>query len=418
MAELNNNEHQVPSLVGQASFSVLGVAAQGAARFATTVFVGRIAGADVLAAFSSALAITMIAALVFPTGLGFAISRALSHVDAKNRRAQLVRMAILMLTPAAIFLALGAACVQWLVEPTNSVIVASVFALTLSYSAYVVTRSIQFSLGLGCRAAVWDVAAATISISGVVVLAAADMTSWLLMPMTIGFTLCVLQAIGAEWRSGHTPLEPAVRTSLVRSATWNSVSVVSTNALVQIVMVVVFAAGESSAAGLFAAALAIATATTMVAQALAQALLPRITWWTSVDRLSGLRTSVKTLSAIAGLCIAGYLILVLLAEPILVLIYGKSFSEATGILQALSIGMCVFSIAVLASALLIAVGRERLVTVGSTVGFVLGSLLGGIIATTEGLIMAALIAIVLASTLSCLIICAGVVWAVRTPQSA
>lgn len=401
------------SLVKQASFSVIGVAAQGGARFVTTIIVGRVVGVDALAGFSAALAITIIAALIFPTGLGFAVSRALSHASASERREHIVRASLTMLLSTALVLTAAAGLVQWAIEPSDLVTAFSVGALTFAYSAYVVTRSIQFALGLGQRAATWDVLAAVVSLGGVFVLAANGASSLLLVPMTIGFVACVAQAVLTEWTGGSAAVDLQIRGALIRSAAWNSASVVSTNALIQVAMVVVFVADISSTAGLFAAALAIATATTMAAQAVSQALLPRITRWTSIDQRSGYAAAIRALGALILLCILGYALLALLAEPILILVYGVPFIDATGMLQVLSIAMCLFSIGVLASAFLIAVGKERTVTIASGIGLVSGVLAGTLASITDGLITAALVSIVLSSFVSCIAVFTGVIRAVR-----
>lgn len=397
---MNNSNREIGGFVGHALYSMIGTGAQGAVRFAATVLVGRIAGLDVLAAFSSAMALTMIVALVYPTGAGIAAARLIAATPDPHDQRRQIRHVVARNAPAIAALALGAGIVDLVLFHSSVALTGSVMLLAFSYSMYVLTRAMQIAGGMIRRAAVWDAACALASFIGVAILATVGAVDVLLLPLALAYLLCAVQALGRPRSRSGTPLATGVIRRLQADSLWNSAGVVTANALPQVAMIGIYAVASPTEAGLFAAALAIATATTMAAQAVAQVLLPRVTAWVASARAGHARNALL-MSWLAT--VIGYLALGVLAEPVLATLFGVAFVPATGQLQVLSFAMAAFSIAALSNTVLIALHRERtLVGVGViALGFGVVVSVGLLLADEP--ILSGLVGITVASSVNALV---------------
>ena len=132
----------------------------------------------------------------------------------------------------------------------------------------------------------------------------------------------------------------------------------------------------------------------MLAQAVSQALIPRVTHWRHTEPDAGIALYRKTLTLIGGLMSCLFGIGIALAGPILRLAYGSQYSPARPALQFLLLAMLLFSWGVLGAAGLIGLRRERTVTLISLAG-----LAAGVLAGLVGLVMGGWLVAALAATL-------------------
>ncbi|TFC36642.1 hypothetical protein [Cryobacterium sp. TMT2-14] len=363
------------SLMSQAALSTLGVLAQGLSRFAYTVLIGRFMGPSELAEVSAWIALSLILSLLWPTGAGNAASHFLSHARALGyspvhalrliQRSFWISCLVILAIgiPVSIF-ALGA-------EPADA---AAIAALIVAYSGYILARGIEVGLGRITSTAVWDVISSALTMVLLIVVLAAQLPWALLWPLAIGYALFGLHSLRGAHR-GHDALNQEAVTApatIWKLISWNSLGLLASNGLIQFAMVYVFIVESPAQAGLFAAAMALATPASMLSQAVTQVLIPRFSEWAAVDPAAAL----KNYLGVFGVMFVGLGIVfgaVALASPLIVsIVFGAGYRAAGPIMALLLIGVFAFSIGLVATAFLLTTGRTMVATVASIAGLVTG----------------------------------------------
>ena len=241
------------NLSHQAAFSSLGVLTQGLSRFAYSIIVGRALGIEALAAVNSALALTMVVVLLWPTGLGNTAAQALATAQAQGRGIakvlQTVKRSFFVSAP---FIVMIAIVFEFAGTPNSWPFALSVVLLALSYSGYLVMRSMQMALGGASRAALWDTITGVASITGLVVVLVLGMPQWVLLPMALSFVAFAVQAVWfvEEALGGHGSRADFVQADFLRATGWNSASLIAANGIVQLAMIAVYMGASPGIAGI------------------------------------------------------------------------------------------------------------------------------------------------------------------------
>ncbi|MFN8044465.1 MAG: hypothetical protein U0Q08_00140 [Dermatophilaceae bacterium] len=329
----------------------LGLAVQGAARFAHTTWVGN-AAPDRLGTLSALLSVSVFLTLLGPASAGIAAGRfapAGAPLAAAHRR-ELVRWMLRLsvaLVPISVVVALT------LGGPTEVVLCA---VLVLTYAWYLFTRGALIGSGQVRRAAMLDIGTAVLTFAAVAAVIRGELWSWLLLPPAVGYAAFAVLAR----QPGPREELPAEQARLVRAfLVTNTVAQVATGALIPLTMLCVewFDGANSSA---FGAALALATPPNMIAQAMLLVLVPHFA--TIAAAYGGRvprRHAVAVLAASAALWIVLFGAMVALAPWLLELVYPGRFPEAATTLRVLLVVMAVASFAMTPVALLVGSGRER-----------------------------------------------------------
>lgn len=359
-------------------YSLVGVLAQGLARFAYTAIVARLLGASALADVNLALAVAILLSLLWPTAAGNAAAAFARGDDVRFERS-LLRGVLISLIPLA---AVGAA-VAGLVGGGAEAAVQTAMS-TVAWSAYIFGRGVFIGGGRFRTAAVWDVVTGIGAIGALFGFIALGWTSWILIPLIVGYLVFATVALATRNRA-HASLSAGdgSRVRLTHFIVWNSLALIATNGLMQGSMVVASAFDTPARAGQFAAALSLATPVSMVAQAVTQAMLPRFGRWSSLpetERLARVRRSTIVL----GVLMAGGSLLVALVVPwVLPLVYGVAFTPAVPLAQGLMVAVFAFSMSVFFAAYLATVGRARLSTGLTGIGSAVGVATMLVVAATE-----------------------------------
>jgi O-antigen/teichoic acid export membrane protein len=361
--------------MSQTSVSTAGVLVQGLSRFGYTILIGRFMGKEDLAHVSALLALALVFSLFWPTGAGNAASHFLASSRARGRspvpalrvigRSFWISMAVIVLV--------GVPCAVLVLDvPLSDGVVFAAFVV--AYSGYILSRGVEVGLGRFTRAALWDLISAA---SAILVLAAvliAHATTLLLWPLVISYSIFTVNT-ALRGHRGHSSLDPSPSFStatILRFSFVNSIGLLASNGLIQLSMVWVFALERTSDAGVFAAAMSLATPASMLSQAISQALIPRFSAWAAVDRSNVRRRYLQVLAVLTVFFVAVFGV-VWAASPLIIrIIYGEPYTSATPIMQLLLVGVCAFSIGLVANAFLITSGRALITTVISAVGFVFG----------------------------------------------
>jgi O-antigen/teichoic acid export membrane protein len=407
------------SLISHAALSTAGVLVQGLSRFAFTALIGRLMGASELAHVSAWLSLALILSLLWPTGAGNAASQFLASALARGDDPRPVLRAlessfwkscvvmVVVGVPVAIFLLRS--------DAADAVAVA---ALVVAYSGYIFTRGIQVGLGRLVDTSVWDLATALITWALVVPVFLADLDSLVLWPITIGYAIFGIRVL-ATAHGGHAatsavpvgvvarsdrhdgaPLDgttedgarhnsatqhgattdasvdvsaASVPTRLLwHTIRWNSLGLLASNGLIQFSMLFVFALFPPLVAGLYAAAMALATPASMLSQAISQVLLARFSHWAETEPATAHRRFLRVLGGMSALLTVVFALVAVASALLLQLVFGSDYSDAEAPLQVLLAAVLAFSITLVVNAYLQTVGRTAQATLASLAGLVVG----------------------------------------------
>ncbi|MCC4267051.1 lipopolysaccharide biosynthesis protein [Microbacterium schleiferi] len=380
--------------------STIGTIAQGASRFAYTVIVGRLLGADILAATNTAFAVSILLSLLGPTAAGNAAAAFGGTSQTGSQTAK--KLTAMMVWLGAALGAVALVTTQLLGgDGTAPLMVA---ALTISWSWYIFGRGVRFGMRQVPAVAVWDNVTGALSLVLLVAVILTHMTPLVLAPAVIGYGAFALASLVGARRAArrHDSEErPAPTQALAHFLIWSSLGLIATNGIMQVSMVFAAVFDSPARAGLFAAALSLATPLSMLAQAVTPALLPRFAQWSQLphaDRARSIRRATLTLTVLLG---AGAAVVIAVLPWALPIVFGQDFAGAVPLAQGLMVAVFGFSLSVFLSAYLAAIGRARISTlatgtsafvglmimIGASIG--LGGAVGAVIGTGSAMILSA-----------------------------
>lgn len=368
------------SLILHAGLSTAGVLVQGLSRFAVTALIGNVMGPAALAHVSAWLSLALILSLLWPTGAGNAASSFLSGALARGENPS-TALAVIQRSfwwSCLVMVGIGVP-VAVLALGANWVDAISVAALIVTYSAYIFLRGVQVGLGRILDTSLWDVISAAVTTVLLLVVLGFEASSLLLWPITLGYAVFCARMLATAHR-GHQHLETvplAERSEIWHVIRWNSVGVLASNGLIQFSMLFVFAAVPKTAAGLiaaglYAAAMSLATPASMLSQAITQVLLARFAAWQQADPLEARRNFFRVLAALSGLLAVIFAIVAVASGLILDIIYGQEYAGAVPIMQILLAAVFAFSITIVIGAYLITTGQTSHATKAALLGLVVG----------------------------------------------
>jgi len=361
--------------MSQAAISTVGVLAQGLARFAYTVLIGRFMGPQDLAHVSAWIALSLILSLLWPTGAGNAASHFLSHARALGHSPvyalRLIQRSFWISCAGMLAIGIPVSVIALGADAGDAIAIA---ALVVAYSGYILARGIEVGLGRITSAAIWDVISSATTMVLLVLVLAAHLSWALLWPLAIGYALFGIHSLrGAHL--GHEALLQENRVPparILKLISWNSVGLLASNGLIQFAMVFVFIVEPPLEAGLFAAAMSLATPASMLSQAVTQVLIPRFSEWAATDTASSRRRYLLVLAVmVLGLGIV-FGVVALLSPLVVSIIFGEAYRAAGPTMALLLIGVFAFSIGLVATAYLLTTGRTRVATYASVTGLVVG----------------------------------------------
>jgi len=373
-------------------------------------------GASELAHVSAWLSLALILSLLWPTGAGNAASQFLASALARgdDPRPVLRALGSSFWKSCVVMVVVGVPIAIFLLRSDAADAVA-VAALVVAYSGYIFTRGIQVGLGRLVDTSVWDLATALITWVLVVPVFLADLDSLVLWPITIGYAIFGIRVLATAHRGHPAPMPvsvgvhpddaaPGVVIPLGASATtgsgsgvtsgnatsetaavsavptrllwhtirWNSLGLLASNGLIQFSMLFVFAVFPPLVAGLYAAAMALATPASMLSQAISQVLLARFSHWAETEPATAHRRFLRVLGGMSALLTVVFALVAVASGLLLQLVFGSDYSDAEAPLQVLLAAVLAFSITLVVNAYLQTVGRTAQATLASLAGLVVG----------------------------------------------
>lgn len=333
------------------ALSSAGMAIQGLARFGYTLAIGRLAGAEALADASTLLSLAVWLSLVLPAPLGVAASRYFPVPSLAGSAAYQLNSWFWVSSLALSGLSFPIAV--WLVGDVVVSLTAAVLIFT--YSAYVYTRGAMMGEDRILRATLADLCSSLIAITALILVLVGGAQWVLLLPLAAGYGVFAV----ASWPRTRPDLGTAAERAVVRRFVRASMlSGLATGGLLPMTMIFVRAYDSAEQAGLFAAALSLATPASLVSQAVNQVLIPHFA--RMHDSPNEMRRSHRKLLAVTvALFAVVFGLLIALAQPILSIFYGVRFAGGTSAMQALLAVVFLISATCAPSAYLMAAGRQR-----------------------------------------------------------
>lgn len=354
------------SVLGRTVLSTAGMAVQGLVRFAYTIAIGRLAGPAALADTSALLSVSVYLALLLPAGLGITASRYLPDPAMAGAALRLLRRWFHI---SSLVLAIGAVPLSYLIVHSLPAAL-SCGALVYAYNAYVFSRGVLMGEDRILRSAVADLVSSLVAITALVAVLLWGAHWALLLPIALGYLLFAFTA-----RATTTPADAVAadtRSTIARFLRDASIGALATGGLLPATMIFVRAFDTPEHAGLFAAALSLATPANLVAQAVNQVLIPHFARLGGDD--AALVTSHrKLLLATTALFAAVFGTIILLSPWILSLFYGKDFSDGATAMQVLLGIVFLISTTSASAAFLVACGRQRSFATIWVVALILGT---------------------------------------------
>jgi len=340
-----------PGLARDTALSTVGILLSGGAQFLVSLLVGRIGGPHALGVMRGSLSLAATASLLWPSVAGQSaslfVARSLGAGE-PGRAAAYERY--LTRTTAAITVALAvvAAVVARLVLGLSVVDSAWVAALVVAFSAYQLARGIRFGRGEVARATWWEAAAAAVMVGLIAAVLVVQLPGLYLAPLVTGYGL---YAAGVWLRPAREPgrLGAGERAELGTFVVWGVAGTLASSGLMQLSMVIAAALEAGRAAGLYAAAISLATPMSMVARALSMALFPEM----ARQHGRGDETVTRAITdrvtrGLVLVMVPAFGSVALLAEPLMVLVFGTEYRDAVPALRVLLLAVLLTTIPVAA----------------------------------------------------------------------
>ncbi|ALE06654.1 hypothetical protein AL755_16265 [Arthrobacter sp. ERGS1:01] len=368
---------------------MMGSISQGLVRFLYSVLIGRIMGVAVLAGVNSAISVALFLSLLWPTSSGQGATRFVAQMRGADRPEQAQAVAS-YLGRRMLWTSLGLAVitVAFCLTSLNTDIFTALGAglLLLGYAGWSYTRGVQYGAGQIARAATWDVAG---SVAAIVMLAAVlifHANGLLLLPLAISYGAYAIVC----WPKRPTvPLDPELVAPMNKYVAYGVLGTLSSTGLLQLSMVAAHLAGSAQDAGLYAAALSLATPATMLARTMSQVLFPAMAEAGGRDDKAALRSHTDTVTRGLIVSMVGVFGALCLASPLVVqILYGAKFANAKDILPILLLAVMFTTLPVAAVNRLNATGLRgvRILSIVAAVGLGLALVLWLVLSPSFGVI--------------------------------
>lgn len=331
---------RAPQLRRRTVLGMVGMLAQGVARFATAVVIGRLGGPSLLGLTQSALATGQLVSLFGPASAGSAASRFVASErgrgDAHGARAVAWFLFIFGLTTGFF---LGVATLPFVVltygSDRSEAVVAGVS--TFGISGYLVARGLHLGAGQVERSAVLDVCCAVTGVVGAgLLLISGARTVWVVLPVALAFLLYTALSVP---RARLTMPRSGLRI-LLSFIVLGAFGTLASAGLLQGSILVARHTGGVHAAGQYAAALTLATPISMLAGALSQALFPMLAEARARSDLEGARQqTIVATERLASLLVGAAGVLIIIADQLVQLVWGSEFADSSDAIRLLLVAV-------------------------------------------------------------------------------
>lgn len=358
------------SLLSRTGFLTVGLFSQGVARFLYTVAIGRLSGPESLGEVNAVLSLAVYISLFWPAALGVAGSRYIptSTFGEANQNATITYLKQSFWLSTAVSAPVGFALAVVLTGSWETGIAASV--LIASYGGYTFVRGTLLGENRVLRVTLVDTLSSLGALTLLLVVISFNATPLLLLPLTVAYM--TFSALG--WpRSNRSPIAAHLRKQLTDFTRATVVWLVASGGLLPATMLFVQGFSSPREAGVFAAAITLATPANMLAQAFSQVLLPFFS-----ERSENSAVLPRLVARLFLISIGGFTVvfgsLALLTPLLLGFFYGEEYVSGASSMYWLLLGVFLSSSSTVPISALLATGHERSVSLISLVSVAVGTL--------------------------------------------
>lgn len=368
-------------------FGLLGTLSQGLVRFLYNIFLGRFLGPAALGTINSAMSVALLLSLLWPTSSGQAATRFVAQMRGAEKLTHAQAVANYLgrrMIVSAVLLGAATVAICLAVLHTDLGTALSSGLLLLGYAAWSFTRGVQYGAGQIARAATWDALSAAASL---ILLSTVLMLQWnavILVPLALSYGI---YGIVCWPKKGTADLDKALLKEMNTFVLYGVLGTVSSTGLLQLSMIAAKMVGTAQEAGMYAAALSLATPATMMARTLSQVLFPTMAEAGGREDHGSLR--IQTDLVTRGLVVTMVPVFggLAISSPLLLrILYGSEFSDASELLPVMLIAVMFTTLPVAGVNRLNAKGvaGARFVSTVAAAGLVLAVILWLILAPVLG----------------------------------
>jgi putative peptidoglycan lipid II flippase len=339
-------QDRTTTLRDRAAFSTYATAVQGLARLVYSVLIGHFGSRELLGQTNSALSLSVLTSQLWAAPAGGAGTKfvALREALGDEEGAKVVarhittRTALLSLVLPAVVAVSGAV---WLDFGPAQVVGTVVVAV--AYSLYTTLRGVTYGHLRFRQVALWDTIAGATALVAVTVVLVLDLTALTLLPLALGYAVFVVACRPARAKGR---VEPQLRREIDHFVLFGAVSGLASGGLLQLSQIAAHWSGGSSAAGDFAAALTLATPTSMLSFALSTVLIPPLVAAAGREDWASVRTQEDAIMRRLVAIFVGLFGTLVLASPLIIdVIWGEEYRAAGAVLPILLVAVMLTSIA-------------------------------------------------------------------------
>lgn len=368
-------------------FGLMGTLSQGLVRFLYNVLLGRVLGPVALGTVNSAMSVALLLSLLWPTSSGQAATRFVAQMRGAGKMDHAQAVANYLgrrMLGSAVVLALATVGICLTVLHADVGTSLSAGLLLLGYAAWSFTRGVQYGAGQIERAAIWDALSAAASLIMLVLVLVLKANSILLVPLALSYGVYGLVC----WpRSGSAVLGDPLVKQMNKFVAYGVLGTVSSTGLLQLSMIGAKLVGTDHEAGLYAAALSLATPATLMARTLSQVLFPSMAEAGGRGDEASLRNQTDLVTRGLVVTMVPVFGALALASPLMLeVLYGERFAQAAEMLPLLLIAVMFTTLPVAAVNRLNSQGIDgaRFVSVAAAGGLVLSLAIWAVLTPSLG----------------------------------
>lgn len=308
--------------------------APGASTFLISLFIGRLGGAALLGLTQTITATAALASLLYPTPAGTNASRSISSSNAREdhvRAGEIARYLANRVLLASLILTIAVVTYTFIFHRPgiDVILVSGLMVVSVSLRAF--TEGLHFGGGESQRLAAWSSAIAVLSLLTTTVLLLIGIRSvWVITPLVaLNFVF-----VAFSWPGRTRKLrDRAVRTDISRFIRFAVMGTLASAGFTQLAVLLAASVNGLTYAGTYAASNTLTAPITMLASALGSVLFPALAAAHASGGLAELGSRLhRSTSLLATMILYACIPMLLLAAPIVHLLWGTPFADTAWIM--------------------------------------------------------------------------------------
>ncbi len=332
----------------KSALAVLTKVAPGIATLTTNLLIGRLGGAPLLGLTQTAISTASLTSLVYPAPAAAAASRFVSASVATGDEGKATAIATYLGRRVVFSIVCLTAAIlggSLLLGVDNVMVVIVSCVMTAGVSMRVFIEGLHFGGGRGRRLALWSASVAALGVIGsALLLVAGNRTVWVVVPVAIAN---VVFAIVTWPKRTPTVLKRTERRRIRHFILLAMLGTIASSGFVQLTTIVANLVAGVAFAGEYAAGLTLTTPLAIVATAISATLFPALSAMHAGASAEVVQKRISEassiLAAVIGAAVCG---MIVIAEPLVLIVWGQEYVNTWWILLFLLVGTLATTVAV------------------------------------------------------------------------